>query len=88
MLTEREKLLLLCVCGAKSISKQQLNIDSMKSRKQERRFYIHPLNADRKLDHGVHQSLGCTAPHDFVSYLFLFIFFGRPIILAEFDGFI
>ena len=40
----------------------------MKSRKQEKRCYIHPLNAARKLEHGVHKSLGCATPHAFVFF--------------------
>ena len=52
MLTEREKLLfLMCMRRKKHI---EAIIKYMKTRKQEKRFYIHPLNAARK-------KLGCFA---------------------------
>ena len=70
MLTVRKNFHFLCVCGTKK--RIEATVKYIKSRKQEKRFYIHPLNAARKLDHSVNQSLACTTPHAFVSYLSLF----------------
>ena len=57
----------MCLWRKKHI---EATIKYMKIGTQQKRFYNechnHPLNAARKLDHGVHKSLGCATPHAFV----------------------